>query len=572
MDRKTVGRLALASAIAGLLIASAVAPPLAAAQEDACQGFAKDQLIHRLATPNRFSKKPAKEWQDLTRLFEKDRAALEAIFAEQGLGEAAQGFFERIATGQVSEATLSRGDTVEWMVSRDHGQVVSKGPRCFIGKKSYEAFVVEVPVVSTTEAPAATCKISATGDCRAHTLQVDASGSSPGAKVTMNGSPLSLDGQSRWSGPFENRFDQNVQFTTSVQTSGTKTTKTYTFIIPKVCLNLSLAGPPKVTEEKVAGDSCSESATVNACPKPECSITGPDMVKKREAFDVTISGNGQLTLDVVDPKGTTTSLSAAAMDSFTAANKLKKKGEHTFRGSVTTEFGDSATCEKVVCVGRKPCKPGAAAGGGAASGGAAAGGATALAAGGDWILRFFGAAVRSDEEIRTASGPVNGVSERTKLASGSGAGLGIGAEYLVSDRIGVEASLIVGQVGFTFQRDLNDDWGHDDDDARFVSLTAGPNFHLIPDGAVDLYLGPFIGFAEIHDVEFRTLGSTQTFNFDSEFIWGAQIGLDIPFGSSPWGFHLGGRWMDMSIGDNGPDVPELQLDPLLFTAGFAYRF
>lgn len=546
MDRKILQFSLIAGALTGLLLVSAAAPPPAAAQDTVCQGFAKDQKIQRLGTSHRFSKEPAKSWEDLTRLFGKERAALEAIFAAHDMEDVVEGFFEKISTGQVTETTISQGETVEWMVAREKGAVVAKGPRCFSSKRSYEAFIVEVPIVSMTAASAPTCRISATGDCRAHTLQVDASGSSPGVKVTRNDSPITLDGQSKWSGPFENRFDQTYKFTVSGESKGSKSTKTYTFIIPKICLNLALASAPTVVEEDVPGKSCLESAVVNTCPEPECTITGPDEAGRREEFDVTVSGNGQVSLEVTDPKGSTTSLTSGASDSFTATNTFRKKGAYTFDGSVTTEFGDSATCQKVVTVGGSPTQ-------------------------GAWILRFFGARFGTDDEVRTDTGSGASV-ERTKLASGNGLGAGVGAEYLFNDRVGLEASLIAGQVEFNFQRDLANDWGMDDDDADFLSLTVGPNFHLIPDGAVDLYLGPFVGFAEIDDVEFQTLGSTQTFNFDSEFIWGAQIGLDVPFGGSQWGLHFGGRWMDLSVGDNGPQTPELNLDPLLFTAGLAYRF
>ncbi len=559
MNRKIIRLAFIAGSSLAVLAGSALSPSAAAAQGTVCQGFAKDQQVRRLGSSQRFSKKPAETWEDLTRFFEKERAAIEAILVERGLGETVEGFFERVSTGQISETTLTKGDTLEWMILRDHGQPATKGPLCFNTRQDYEAFVVKVPVVTMTEAAAANCWISATGDCRAHTLGVDASSSSPGVSVTMNGSRISLDSQAKWSGSFDNRFDQSYQFVASAQTTGTKITKTYTFVIPKICLNLSLLGPPKVAEEKVAGKSCTETATVNACPKPECSITGPDQVKKRDTFDVTIDGNGEVTLEVLDPKGNTESLSTGAADSFTASNKFRKRGDYVFSGTVTTQYGDTAKCEKTVTVGRKRS-------------GASAGGAAALAGGGSWILRFFGAGFSTDEEIRTDSGAVNGVTERTKLTSGSGAGVGIGAEYLFNDRVGIEGSLIYGQVGFDFQRDLNNDWALDDDDAGILTLTVGPNFHLTPNGAVDLYLGPFVGLAEVDDAEFRTLGSNQTFNFDSEFIWGAQIGLDVPFGSSPWGFHVGGRFMDLSVGDNGPRTPELQLDPLIFTAGFAYRF
>jgi hypothetical protein len=59
-------------------------------------------------------------------------------------------------------------------------------------------------------------------------------------------------------------------------------------------------------------------------------------------------------------------------------------------------------------------------------------------------------------------------------------------------------------------------------------------------------------------------------SFDRRFLWGAQLGLDVPFsGAGPWGFHGGLRYIDLS---QDTDAGSLKVDPLLVELGLSYRF
>ncbi len=115
------------------------------------------------------------------------------------------------------------------------------------------------------------------------------------------------------------------------------------------------------------------------------------------------------------------------------------------------------------------------------------------------------------------------------------------------------------------------EWLMDHDSSGVLVFTLGPNFHLTPGKKVDFYVGPYIGRAQFDDPSYNLGGSlgTVSLDIDDEFVFGAQIGLDVPFGASNWAFHLGGLYMKLPVNLSGVD---LDADPLIGTIGLAYNF
>lgn len=517
--------------------------PALADHHDACDGFDRNDIVHRLGTRSGFDRKGAETWQDLARSFEAHRSEIEALLAEKGLSHLSQGLFEAVSTGAVSERQLQSGDRFDWMTWRRKGKPITEGPLCLSTKKTYDAFEIQVSEESGGEVAQPSCAFTATGDCRAHTLSVKVPSSSAGVTVTFGGREIIAAGQSSWDGPFEDRFEATPTFTSKNTVQGKKTVKTHTFIVPKVCLNLSYAG---VTTKEVPGEtkSCTETVKVESCPEPHCDITAPTDVRKRKPFTAGISGEGTVRIDkVVDDKRGTEFPYSDGMS-------LKKKGFYTLHGTSETEFGDTASCTARFCVGKKCKDTGAAAAAVAGAGAASAGSSTSRAAGGrcdgegGWIARFYGARIGGGDEYRTSATLPGNVSERTKLQIGNGTGLGASVERKLSSCFGIEAGILAGSLDSTWALDLNELWDMTDDDLGFLAVTVGPNFHLSPNSPVDFYLGPFIGLAKVDDGDYRVLGQNfETDSYDSEFVWGAQLGLDIPFGESKWGANLGAKYM-----------------------------
>ncbi len=161
--------------------------------------------------------------------------------------------------------------------------------------------------------------------------------------------------------------------------------------------------------------------------------------------------------------------------------------------------------------------------------------------------------------------------ERTDLKTSAGGGVGLNVEYRANDRIGIEGGLLYWELDSMLSFDSATEWLMAGDSTNVLTITAGLNFHLTPNQKVDFYIGPYIGMALIDNASFALGGSVGTVsgNTDDEFVWGGQIGLDIPFGGSGWAFHLGARYMDLGVGGDGVD---LDIDPLMGTAGLAYSF
>ncbi len=186
---------------------------------------------------------------------------------------------------------------------------------------------------------------------------------------------------------------------------------------------------------------------------------------------------------------------------------------------------------------------------------------------GRWTFRGFLASLATDDDmIMTNVLRSNGVSERTKLRFDGGQGLGAGLEYHFNDRVGLEGGLLWADLDSSFILDLDNDWERDTDGSSLLVLTVGPNFHLTPGRKVDFYIGPFLGYSDVGDATYQALGETIRRDFGDDFMFGAQIGLDISFGDGPAGLHLGGRYLDLAA------AQDIGIDPLIGEVGFFYHF
>lgn len=184
-----------------------------------------------------------------------------------------------------------------------------------------------------------------------------------------------------------------------------------------------------------------------------------------------------------------------------------------------------------------------------------------------WTVRGFPLRMDVDDDrFATDDG-----TERTHLTTSSGNGAGLNVEYRPNPRLGIEGGLLYSELDSMLVFDSPTEWLMAKDSSSLLVLTLGANFHLTPGKRADFYVGPFIGLAQVGDPSFNLGGTVGTVsgNFDDEFVFGGQLGLDIPFGESPWAFHLGALYMDLGVGEGGVD---LDLNPLIGAIGLAYNF
>ena len=191
-----------------------------------------------------------------------------------------------------------------------------------------------------------------------------------------------------------------------------------------------------------------------------------------------------------------------------------------------------------------------------------------------WQLRFGGVWVDPDVSFSDVDSDDG---TRVDAGADSEIGLGLALERRFSPRFGLELSALHAAPE-VFAEFTGDGPFRVSDDVSFTAITAGLNFHLTPDKAVDLYVGPLLGYAMFGDVGFRlqVAGETLTSDFssDDQFALGAQVGADIPFGDGPWSLNLAARYLDASleITDDEGEETDLGFDPLTLSIGFGYRF
>jgi hypothetical protein len=95
-------------------------------------------------------------------------------------------------------------------------------------------------------------------------------------------------------------------------------------------------------------------------------------------------------------------------------------------------------------------------------------------------------------------------------------------------------------------------------DLTQIALTLNPNFYLLHGDKVQVYIGPMIGFGMLDGD-----GEDQS---ESAFLWGAGIGVDVPFGDNGWNFVVKGRYMSADY------ISDEEYDDLDATATFGGQF
>jgi hypothetical protein len=165
------------------------------------------------------------------------------------------------------------GERLAWMAYRSDGEAMTIENVCVNLPGYAPAFVITLPVKTAAGTVARPdCSIDVKTDLQtagSSTLQVR---TAPGARVTMDGpaGPRTIiqGGASTWTGPWDDPYRANYAFTVTNEVGVSETITTYTFLVPRECLNLALLGK---TDEPRAGKSetCSERRTVDRPVAPD---------------------------------------------------------------------------------------------------------------------------------------------------------------------------------------------------------------------------------------------------------------------------------------------------------------
>jgi outer membrane protein W len=140
-----------------------------------------------------------------------------------------------------------------------------------------------------------------------------------------------------------------------------------------------------------------------------------------------------------------------------------------------------------------------------------------------------------------------------------------GFEWRMNKIVGLEGSYLIGSNTFEL-KDLNTDLGTLDQQA----VTAALNFHILPTKFFDLWIAPVASWYNYDDFEIdSSLGGGEA-SLDSQWGYGAQVGLDIGLGKL---IAITGGVRYIKIDVKSDDLNDsVAFDPIIARVGLAFRF
>jgi outer membrane protein W len=149
-------------------------------------------------------------------------------------------------------------------------------------------------------------------------------------------------------------------------------------------------------------------------------------------------------------------------------------------------------------------------------------------------------------------------------------------EYRASRRLGIDLGVVTAEPTIDV---LIDEVGVISASAqpRITPVYLGLNFHLTPDGPVDVYVGPLIAYVVyssfdlVVDPWFLT---EEGFTTDDDVGIGVAAGLDIRLGDGGWLLNAAFKYLDTTMVASAPDggIGKTDIDPMIFSVGVGHRF
>jgi len=196
---------------------------------------------------------------------------------------------------------------------------------------------------------------------------------------------------------------------------------------------------------------------------------------------------------------------------------------------------------------------------------------------GTWALRGFGAVLATADDTLRSGQPIDPlpplVEQSVTLDDGSGFGLAL--EYRATRRLGIEALALFADLDVDVRLHPLDPPGPDATETRQVSsdlFGVGLNLHLTPGRWIDVYVGPLVARVRYGDLRSHAGGFGYAADFDDDTALGITLGADLPLGrSGAWAVTAALRQLWSTAAVTGTNN-EVDVDPLIASAGFAYRW
>ncbi|HUP22096.1 MAG TPA: hypothetical protein VNB06_04055 [Thermoanaerobaculia bacterium] len=494
---------------------------------------------------------PIHSTAELQALFRERRSDIETLLRQVGFGGNAQDLFAAVSAGDsIEEMSVARGTRMGWMFFRRRAQATAMTDICWAANESFDAYVIEFESpAATTSAPGTRyriavpkvcgnlallgqepvarlaasalplCALEVTDSCDTLQFDIDATGTTAqDISIAIAGPEQRTLGASDAAAPLRWRYSNpekegTFRFTLTGRTEGAPQC-TDTVTIERDCCPVE--GPPSIGLTSSADNiMVGEEVQVQADPRVhECA----------ELRRVTIDG-----VEVAAPYARNLSWAAP--------------GEYTVVGRVTDDEGQTADASLVIRVRSQR----------------------------GWTIRPFLAGVRFDDDVTRLTRPGEAAPEFYNYLWESGEGFGVQAEYRMNDRLGIAVGALFADFTTELMWDYLTLWEMDFDDMATKTFFVGPMFHpLRRDSRVDFFVGPVLHYTDIGSVEYVMPSLTVREDFDDQFSFGAQLGLDVPFRrDGRFGLHVGSLWLDL---EGEADDFDVSIDPLTFNLGVFYRF
>ncbi|HXU31805.1 MAG TPA: OmpW family outer membrane protein [Thermoanaerobaculia bacterium] len=553
-----VGRVAVLAALGvSTLALAATGTARAADAGPACKVSTRQQTITRMGR-SPFVKGGVTTREGLAALFDKDKDAIACVLEQHGLERLEGALAEAAGGSAVTERDLRSDECFDWMAWRNRKGVAISGPLCLKVKKTYGTYEVPVDEMIAETLPEVRCEIQASGDAAAKppTLNASINGSTPGATASWtstNGTSGDLTGSGPWTMEWKDLCTADYTFTVKDTDQGTQTWVTHSFLVPKICANLSYAGVSAPRTVPGKSDECTSSVEVKRFVPPPPAVQLSVTPTKGETGETIVAQSSADSVCLKSCDAFITSSWGAEIDRAGCGPWEKVfwvPGVYTYRAKAEDAIGQTGEAGPI-SVRIHP----------------------------RWTVRGFGAFVDpKDDAIMTSRFRTPSQPERTAWSLEKGWGIGGTVERRFSETVGLEGGLILSQVQSSAKLDLGTAWAIAKKKVGLNLLTIGPNFHVLHEpGRADLYVGPFLGYALFNGKSYGVLGESLNRDLDDKLGFGVQIGLDLPIHRAAkgiWNFHTGLRYMDLStdvdLGVLGSK--SVSVDPLILSAGLSYSF
>jgi outer membrane protein W len=170
---------------------------------------------------------------------------------------------------------------------------------------------------------------------------------------------------------------------------------------------------------------------------------------------------------------------------------------------------------------------------------------------------------------------------RDQIEADSGVGGFAGFEYMVTDLVGLDGTLLFvnHDVDVLLQEFMDGELVYEDafnwGDTVMMPVLFSAHFHVMQKDAFDLYVGPSVGYVNYADLELSDDGELIKLNLDKDFGYGFVVGLDRPMGGGGWAFHSAFRYLATTAELNDSELREpwnIDIDPWMIQAGAAKRW